>query len=914
MMKYLVKILLIIISSSLILGLLAGVIFLRQFDPNDYKTEIGRWVKTTTGREFIIKGDLTLTLFPWLGITLTQVSLANATGFDASTFASIEQIQLRVKVMPLFKQQLEIDTMVLDQVDLRLQRNAKGQTNWADLVALTGNQSTNHGNLALAIADFKLNGLIVTAATVVWEDQLTDSNYRWSQLNFSTSAITPAQPFNCHLQLTMESNVLPWRTQLTLSSVVYWNFVTQHYRFESLQLAVQLASSAATRSQSLVIPPWFQQFSLTSQLTLDLTNQPNVKLSALRLQVLPVMVTGEVQFKNWYTAPMFTGQLQLVKLNLAALFPRLMKSQGEWWQTLVKTVAVKTQFDFKPAVKSAPAVLRLNQLQIKIDAHQVSTPQLIVNWTAQTVVVESLSIQALGMSLHSQLMVKQLLTQPVVTGKLSIDLTSLTKWSNLKKWSNRWPKIDLTTLTKWSNWWSILFQPTKSVILETKFETTLSAISLMDFQLRAPPNHLSIPKLLIDFTHSRLSAEELWVQLSGIKLKAKLQINQLVSQFLGEGEVQLVADQGETIFRHLSQFGITLLPTLPPLLLTVKPISLATQFKVSRAEIVLSQLLLQVGQIQLQSSQLWIDFTHSRLSTVGLLVQGWGINLKIKLQVNQLFSQPLAEGEMQLVADEGETIFRHLSPFGIKPLPALPPPLTINPISLATQFKVSMAEIVLSQLLLQMGPMQLQSPQIIYRPGVNTLPLTQLRLQILNLVVSAQLRFEPLFPATKFRGSLTVAEFNPRDWLSGLGWSVPKTADTQVLSKMAGTTTVEGSWSHLSLDQLTLQLDQSTLQGQVRVQNLPAPVTHFEGKLDGINVDRYLSPPSSPITTEIQSKTKIKSTTSTKPTNSTQSIQQLGLWLAYLHSLKLTGQLRVDNLQIGGGEIHNALLKITAPN
>jgi len=171
-----------------------------------------------------------------------------------------------------------------------------------------------------------------------------------------------------------------------------------------------------------------------------------------------------------------------------------------------------------------------------------------------------------------------------------------------------------------------------------------------------------------------------------------------------------------------------------------------------------------------------------------------------------------------------------------------------------------------------------------------------------------------LYPATKFRGSLTVAEFNPRDWLSGLGWSVPKTADNQVLSKMAGITTVEGSGSHLSLDQLTLQLDQSTLQGQVRVQNFLAPVTHFEGRLDGINVDRYLSPPSSPIATEIQSQTKIKSTTSTKPTNSTQSVQQLGLWLAYLHSLKLTGQLRVGKLQIGGGEIHNALLKITAPN
>lgn len=671
-MKYLVKILLTVISGSLILGLLAVIIFLLNFDPNDYKTDIGRWVKTMTGREFIIKGDLTLTLFPWLGIKLTQVSLANTTHFDSSVFASIDQVQLRVKVMPLFKQKLEVDTIVLDQMDLRLQRNTRGQTNWADLVALIGNQSTGRGNLV--ITDFKLNGLIVTAATVVWEDQLTLSNYRLSQLNLSTSVLTLAQPFNCHLQMTMESNMLPWRAQLNLSSLVYWNVVTQHYRFESLQLAVKLASSSSSRS--LMIPPRFQQFSLTSQLTINLTQQ-SLKWSALRLQLLPVILTGEVQFKNWYTVPMFTGQLQLVKLNLAALFPILMGSSGKWWQTMVKTVAMTTQFEFKPEVKPKSAVLSLKNLQI-----------------------------------------------------------------------------------------------------------------------RAAANHLRIQKLLIDFTHSKLSTEELLVQGLGIKLKAKLQINQLFSQPLGEGEVQLVAATGETIFRHLSQFGITSLSTLPPR-------------------------------------------------------------------------------------------------------------LTVNPISLATQFKVSIAEIVLSQLLLQVGQMQLHSPQIIYRPSVQTLQLTSLTLQILNLVVSGQLTFEPLFPETKFHGKLTVAEFNPRDWLSRLGLYLPKTADGQVFNKMAGVTTVEGGLSHLNLDLLTLQLDQSKLQARVRVQNFSSPVTNFEGVVDDINVDRYLPPPSSKIASDIKSKTKI---------NSTQSIQQLGLWLTYLHTLKLTGQLRVSKLQIGGGEIHNALLKITAPS
>ena len=51
-------------------------------DPNDYKQDIARAVQDRTGRQFDIRGDLEVSVFPWLGVEAGGVSLSNPAGFD----------------------------------------------------------------------------------------------------------------------------------------------------------------------------------------------------------------------------------------------------------------------------------------------------------------------------------------------------------------------------------------------------------------------------------------------------------------------------------------------------------------------------------------------------------------------------------------------------------------------------------------------------------------------------------------------------------------------------------------------------------------------------------------------------------------------------------------------------------------
>jgi AsmA protein len=67
-MARLVKILLLLVAGVVGLGIVASVALLIFFDPNDFRQEISDGVKEATGRDLVIEGDLSLSIFPWLAI------------------------------------------------------------------------------------------------------------------------------------------------------------------------------------------------------------------------------------------------------------------------------------------------------------------------------------------------------------------------------------------------------------------------------------------------------------------------------------------------------------------------------------------------------------------------------------------------------------------------------------------------------------------------------------------------------------------------------------------------------------------------------------------------------------------------------------------------------------------------------
>ena len=110
--------------------LLALLLLLVLFDWNWFKGPVERAVKTQTGREFIIGGDLDVDLGRVTTISADRLSFANATWSKQPIMASAARAELDIELLPLFRLQARIPEIRLTRPDVRLETGPRGEGNW----------------------------------------------------------------------------------------------------------------------------------------------------------------------------------------------------------------------------------------------------------------------------------------------------------------------------------------------------------------------------------------------------------------------------------------------------------------------------------------------------------------------------------------------------------------------------------------------------------------------------------------------------------------------------------------------------------------------------------------------------------------------------------------------------------------
>ncbi|MEN8215929.1 MAG: AsmA family protein [Pseudomonadota bacterium] len=344
------KLLLSILGGIIALLLIAILIIIFVVDPNDYKPQIANSVENATGRTLTIEGDIKLTFYPWLGLQLGKVSLGNAPGFDAPEFAKIDQARVQVKLLPLFKKHLEIGTILLEAATINLTRKPDGHTNWEDLAAPKGD-SEDKPKESTSLKGFKIDGLDLRHAKIVWDDQQANSRYVLSDLNFKTSALVLNEPvklqFNTALDITTLTGQIDLNTQVTL------NLENQQYRLEPLQITVTV--------QGDNIPEGKQTLSLNTQvIDIDL-NKETLDTETFTLEAFGVKLNGQVDIKQMLSQPTLQGSLKVAAFNPRQLLQRLGQAVPTDDPKALDSLSLETQ------LQGALSQLRLTDLKIQLD-------------------------------------------------------------------------------------------------------------------------------------------------------------------------------------------------------------------------------------------------------------------------------------------------------------------------------------------------------------------------------------------------------------------------------------------------------------------------------------------------------------------------------------------------------------------
>lgn len=130
--------------------------------------------------------------------------------------------------------------------------------------------------------------------------------------------------------------------------------------------------------------------------------------------------------------------------------------------------------------------------------------------------------------------------------------------------------------------------------------------------------------------------------------------------------------------------------------------------------------------------------------------------------------------------------------------------------------------------------------QVLVDLAANVASWSGLKVSANQLRALGELNVRDLDKAPQVSGGLSIAQFDLRTFLDGIGHPLPATADPAAFKKLELVTRLQGTQNSLALEDLAVKLDDSTFTGRVAVDDFAKQALRVHLKADKFDADRYL--------------------------------------------------------------------------
>lgn len=346
-----------------IVGIFFGLIALAAIalplviNPNNYKGKIVTSVKDETGRDLAI-GDIKLSVFPWLGLNVKGVTVSNAKGFGPEPFAQLAEVNVRVRLMPLFHHRVEVGTVTIDGLSLNLAKDKDGHDNWSDLSKDDGKTPEKHGPVEPEAGGkpvtFTVGEIAIKDAVFAYADAQTGAAYKVDKLSVTTGPVELNQPLDVMIAFIVNSAKPALESDVKIAFTALANTDSQVFELKDLKLD--------STTQGDTVPGGSQKASLRGGLRYDKGKGAftfsNGVLEAAGL-VLNAALQGEGLSGD---APKLTGKISTNTFNPKVLA----KSFGIALPPTADDKAL-TAASFSSDIGGDPKNAKLEKLIIKLD-------------------------------------------------------------------------------------------------------------------------------------------------------------------------------------------------------------------------------------------------------------------------------------------------------------------------------------------------------------------------------------------------------------------------------------------------------------------------------------------------------------------------------------------------------------------
>ena len=222
-----------------VLVVASGFLLVARINTESNKAVISEAVVAATGLELTIGGDLSLSLFPNLGLSLTDVRLRNPA--FPQELASTSSVVLNIELTPLLRGQIKVREISIADLHANYFIDADGISIWST-GATEPDASDRNPSSSQALTElpaFSVDRLRIGNASIDIRDASNRARYQIDNLLLdSLDTNLEGRPFSVALQFDYVNNGMSEATPMALRSNVQADLNDRSFHFSDLQLSI----------------------------------------------------------------------------------------------------------------------------------------------------------------------------------------------------------------------------------------------------------------------------------------------------------------------------------------------------------------------------------------------------------------------------------------------------------------------------------------------------------------------------------------------------------------------------------------------------------------------------------------------------------------------------------------------------
>ena len=181
---------------------IAALLIIPAFvDMKQFKAPLEKYLSEASGRPVSVGDDVRLSLFPWAGVSFSDLRLGNTPGFVEKEFAMVKSFEARIRLLPLLSREVRVDRLSVNEPRIFMVRNKDGRVSWdfgdggPETKPPTAAPKSAPGAMpGLPITSLAVGELSLKNGSVVLIDHGTGSHHEVSGVNILLKDVTLDRP------------------------------------------------------------------------------------------------------------------------------------------------------------------------------------------------------------------------------------------------------------------------------------------------------------------------------------------------------------------------------------------------------------------------------------------------------------------------------------------------------------------------------------------------------------------------------------------------------------------------------------------------------------------------------------------------------------------------------------------------